>query len=101
MTATKKCMETGEWFIHSKFQSYWTNYTQCSTSKESIITINVNVSQENKLLEVCLVFLFNKSPLTSEFVFSELFSYSENNGQNRVHSVFASSYGSTSDYDMF
>lgn len=52
MNATRKCMENGEWFIHNKFHSYWTNYSQCSATNDTLIIVNVNVSQEIKLLEV-------------------------------------------------
>ncbi|KAK7476549.1 hypothetical protein BaRGS_00032229 [Batillaria attramentaria] len=30
-TATRRCMEDGEWFFHERFNSTWSNYTQCAT----------------------------------------------------------------------
>lgn len=35
--ATRKCTETGEWYISKELDKYWTNYTQCYGSDRATV----------------------------------------------------------------
>ncbi|XP_059174637.1 parathyroid hormone/parathyroid hormone-related peptide receptor-like [Physella acuta] len=47
-TASRKCLENGEWFYHSGFNTTWTNYTECGNRPKDFIGIDkVSVSQDH------------------------------------------------------
>lgn len=67
MNATRKCLENGTWYVHETFNLPWTNYTQCfsnNVNTETIVIVDVPLTNATKLVEVCMIHATGKIFIT-------------------------------------